>query len=128
MKENCKKQQNKNKQRQKGGYSERVRGYSERVRAKWFCCAFKLGFLQLICQASLIFLTSSSPHFCWFWDHTLELTSVASPALFWPAGTLLSQNYVIMILSVSGRILSPHEKINQCFTNVNQCLTNIFKI
>ena len=25
------------------------------VRAKWFCCAFKLGFLQLICKASLIF-------------------------------------------------------------------------
>ena len=31
------------------------RSYSERVRAKWFCCAFKLGFLQLICKASLIF-------------------------------------------------------------------------
>ena len=29
--------------------------YSERVRAKWFCCAFKLGFLQLICKGSLIF-------------------------------------------------------------------------
>ena len=29
--------------------------YSERVRAKWFCCAFKLGFLQLICKASSIF-------------------------------------------------------------------------
>ena len=27
----------------------------ERVRAKWFCCAFKLDFLQLICKASLIF-------------------------------------------------------------------------
>ena len=27
---------------------------SERVRAKWFCCAFKLDFLQLICKASLI--------------------------------------------------------------------------
>ena len=23
------------------------RSYSERVRAEWFCCAFKLGFLQL---------------------------------------------------------------------------------
>ena len=23
--------------------------------AKWFCCAFKLGFLQLICKAFLIF-------------------------------------------------------------------------
>ena len=37
---------------------KRVRGersYSERVRAKWFSCAFKLGFLQLIYKASLIF-------------------------------------------------------------------------
>ena len=43
MKEKCKKQQKKN------------RSYSKRVRAKWFCYAFKLGFLQLICKASLIF-------------------------------------------------------------------------
>ena len=28
--------------------------YTESVRAKWFCCAFKLGFLQLLCKASLI--------------------------------------------------------------------------
>ena len=35
--------------------SNRNRSYSERVRAKWFCCAFKLGFLQLRCKASLIF-------------------------------------------------------------------------
>ena len=31
------------------------KSYSERVRAKWFCCAFKLSFLQLICKDSLIF-------------------------------------------------------------------------
>ena len=31
------------------------RSYSEKVRAKWFCCAFKLGFLKFICTASLIF-------------------------------------------------------------------------
>ena len=31
------------------------RSCSKRVGAKWFCCAFKLGFLQLICKASLIF-------------------------------------------------------------------------
>ena len=45
---------NKRKQRK----TERDKGnrsYSERVRAKWFCCAFKLGFLQLICKGSLIF-------------------------------------------------------------------------
>ena len=31
------------------------RGYSEIVRAKWFYFPFKLGFLQLIWKASLIF-------------------------------------------------------------------------
>ena len=31
------------------------KSYSKRVTATWFCCAFKLGFLQLICNASLIF-------------------------------------------------------------------------
>ena len=35
--------------------SKANRSYIERVRAKWFCCAFKLGFLLLICKASLIF-------------------------------------------------------------------------
>ena len=35
-------------QRSKGN-----RSYSERVRATWFCCAFKLCFLQLICEYSL---------------------------------------------------------------------------
>ena len=34
--------------------SKENRNYSERVRTKWFFCAFKLGFLQLICKASLI--------------------------------------------------------------------------
>ena len=35
--------------------SKENRSYGERVRPKWFCCAFKLGFLHLICKASLIF-------------------------------------------------------------------------
>ena len=30
------------------------KSYIEMVTAKWFCCLFKLGFLQLICKASLI--------------------------------------------------------------------------
>ena len=30
------------------------RNYSERGRAR-YCCAFKLGFIQLVCKASLIF-------------------------------------------------------------------------
>ena len=53
MKEKCKKTM-----KEKQTKTERTKGnrsYSERVRAKWFCCAFKLGFLQLICKASLIF-------------------------------------------------------------------------
>ena len=49
--ERGKKNKNKNKDRkkQRSGVS-----YSESVRAKWFRCAFKLGFVQLICQASII--------------------------------------------------------------------------
>ena len=35
--------------------NKRDKSDSERVRAKWFCCAFNLGFLQLICKATLIF-------------------------------------------------------------------------
>ena len=53
MKENSKKkikEKQKKVERSKGN-----RGYSESVRAKRFFCAFKLGFLQLICKDSLIF-------------------------------------------------------------------------
>ena len=45
--------QRQNKQEQKRGTKDR--SYGGRVRAKLFCCAFKLGFLRLICKASLIF-------------------------------------------------------------------------
>ena len=48
MKEKGKK--NKDRKTQRSGAS-----YSESVRAKWFCCAFKLGFVQLICKPSLNF-------------------------------------------------------------------------
>ena len=40
----------KERKEERGGAS-----YTKSVRAKWFCCAFNLGFLQLMCQASLIF-------------------------------------------------------------------------
>ena len=39
----------------KSDRSKGNRSYNERVRVKLFCCAFKLGFLQLICKVSLIF-------------------------------------------------------------------------
>ena len=41
--------------RKKKKKKNRDESYSESVRDKWFCWAFKLGFLQLICKASLIF-------------------------------------------------------------------------
>ena len=50
-----KKKKKKKKQRQKRTRGGGDRSYSERVRANLFCCAFKLGFLQLICKAPLIF-------------------------------------------------------------------------
>ena len=45
-----KKKKNKSRKTQRNDAS-----YPESVRPKWFCCAFKLGFVQLICKASLIF-------------------------------------------------------------------------
>ena len=42
---------------QKNAKTEKNKGnvsYSESVRAKWFCCTFRLCFLQLICNATLI--------------------------------------------------------------------------
>ena len=42
----------------KRGKNKGDKSYNEGVRAKWFCCAFKLGFLQFICKASLIFKTN----------------------------------------------------------------------
>ena len=56
MKKNKKEGKQRSKQRQK-----RIRGdrsYNERERAKWFCCVFKLGFLRLICNVSLIFTSN----------------------------------------------------------------------
>ena len=45
---------NNNKNKQKKRRREN-RSCSESVRAKWFCCAFKLGFLQLMPKAFLTF-------------------------------------------------------------------------
>ena len=50
MKENNIKKTNKDRKEQ--GVTEAIVKW---VRAKWFCCAFKLGFFKLICNASLIF-------------------------------------------------------------------------
>ena len=58
MKEKCKKI-TKEKQT-KTERSKGKRSYSKRVRAKWFCCTFKLGLLQLICKASLIFTANET--------------------------------------------------------------------
>ena len=42
------------KQKQQKKQNKGDGSYSERVRDKSFCWAYKLGFLQLICKASLI--------------------------------------------------------------------------
>ena len=63
MKEKREKQTNKQEQQQEQQQQQkkrhkitrRDRSYSEMVRAKSFCCTFKLGVLQSICKASLIF-------------------------------------------------------------------------
>ena len=52
-KQTKKKEKKKKKEKNKGDKS-----YRERLRAKWFCFPFKLGFLQLVCKASLIFKLS----------------------------------------------------------------------
>ena len=44
------KKKNKDRKKKKSGAS-----YSETMKAKWFCYAFKFGFVQIICKASLIF-------------------------------------------------------------------------
>ena len=46
---------NNQKKKTKTEKSKGNRSYSEKIRVKWFCYAFQLGFLQLICNASLIF-------------------------------------------------------------------------
>ena len=46
------------KNKQKQNRARENRSCSKRVRAKLFCCAFKLGFLQLICKVSLIFMSN----------------------------------------------------------------------
>ena len=55
---NPKKTKKQKNNKKKNKYRKKQRSdanYSESVRAKWFCCAFKLRFVQLICKASLIF-------------------------------------------------------------------------
>ena len=47
--------QNNNERETKTEKSKRNRSYGQSVRAKCFCCAFKLGFVKLICKASLVF-------------------------------------------------------------------------
>ena len=46
------------KKRQRQKRTRRTKAIVKGWRAKWFCCAFKLGFLQLICKASLMFMSN----------------------------------------------------------------------
>ena len=48
----------KHRKKSKDRKEQRKNSFSEKVKVKWFCCAFQLGFLQLICTASLIFMSN----------------------------------------------------------------------
>ena len=54
MKEKRKRKKERKKEN-KTGENKGHGSYSERVIAQWFCCMFKLGLIQLIRKASLIF-------------------------------------------------------------------------
>ena len=56
MKEKGKKQKNKKQKKNKDRKKKKSgASYSETMKAKWFCYAFKFGFVQIICKASLTF-------------------------------------------------------------------------
>ena len=46
-------QKNEDRKKQKSGAR-----YTKSLKTKCFCCAFKLGFVQLICEVSLVFMSS----------------------------------------------------------------------
>ena len=87
------------------------RSYSERVRAKWFCCAFKLGFPKLICQTFLIFKSN------------LELAL----SIILKQRELYELNHVAMecrclkiwdLLSFLDMLLNPSFKMTKSFANI----------
>ena len=99
-----KKQTNKDRKGQGGGGG---RSYSEKVRAKWFWCAFNLGFLQLICKDSLSFSVSFTNFF-------------EAKRIIWAkaccCGLQLLQNMRLVILF--DMFLNPSFKMATSFTNV----------
>ena len=46
---------NENNRRKRREKNKGVANHCDGVRGKWFCCVFKLGFVQLMSKASLIF-------------------------------------------------------------------------
>ena len=97
----CKKQQKKNEQRQKG---------AKGTRAKWFCCVFKLGFLQLICKASLIFKSNLE----------LALSIILKQRIIWVkaccGGVQMFKNMTLVILF--NMLLNPNFKMTTSFANI----------
>ena len=105
-----KKQTNKDRKEQgDGGWGVGAgsRSYSEKVRAKWFWCAFNLGFLQLICKDSLSFSVSFTNFF-------------EAKRIIWAkaccCGLQLLQNMRLVILF--DMFLNPSFKMATSFTNV----------
>ena len=103
MKEKRKKQQQQQQQqtKTKSKKSKGNRSYSGKVKTTWFCCAFKLGFLQSICQASLIF------------NSNLELA----------LSTILKEKYYMMFKNM--RLVIPFDMLLNLSFKITISLVNI---
>ena len=80
---------------------------------EWFCCAFKLGFLQLLCKTSLIFTS----------DSELALSIILKQRelyeLLWSTccgGVYMFKDLRLVILF--DMILNPSFKMTTSFTNI----------
>ena len=104
------------------------RSYSKRVRAKWFCGVFKLGFLQLICKASLIF--KSNLELAWSINLKLrelyESKHIALECRCLQIWDLLSFLINSLILVLKWRQVSPIQLELQ-LAQVNLCTRKDFK-
>ena len=90
------------------------RSYSERVRAKWFCCAFKLGFLQLICKASLIFKSNLG----------LTLSIILKQRKLFESKHAVVERRCLKIWDL---LLNPHFKMMTSFANIARATASTSK-
>ena len=100
--------------------SKENRRYSERVGAKWFCCTFKLGFLQLICKPSFIFKSNLG----------LALSIILKQRIMWVKeccdGVQMFKNMRLVILF--DMLLNPSFKMMGSFANIARTIASTSKL